>query len=456
MHEMRQFTRLGDNLLTSRDGRHVLRYDDSGTATLTDTASGEPRWRAGVSGTLLLGHDGALQVEDEANQPLWASDVRHSDALTAVISDDGDLELLSGAGVRLVNSRTGAVEVKALLGSAPAAAITDIAHLVRQGRHKRTVTRNRDGSLQVTEEMSGGSSSHTLSVWLARWFEQDGAELTWRKVPEARGASWRLVLADAAGALLWRDIGKGAPADVPPSAVYAYGGPELPAGCRLRNQSLTSPNGSHTLVHQEDGNLVLYCNFEQRAVWATDTWWAGNGWADLTDGDLTVRTMYGAPLWRAGTTGATRLVVHDDGTMVLDGTSWVVDRHAGCTRPGMNTARGDTLLRGQVLQRQSLTAPDGVTVFAHRDDRRLVQFAADGTWLWDEYIGGDERGYLALDDDGMLRVRTGDGLVAKEIAGPADALVVTSEGVELRRDGTPFWRNGKRVNRSPGTTGRRR
>lgn len=49
-------------------------------------------------------------------------------------------------------------------------------------------------------------------------------------------------------------------------------------------------SGTHTLVHQEDGNLVLYCNAAQRAVWSTNTWWAGGGWTELTDdGDLVVR-----------------------------------------------------------------------------------------------------------------------------------------------------------------------
>jgi hypothetical protein len=314
---------------------------------------------------------------------------------------------------------------------------------VKPGRYEFAVTRHRDGSLQVSEQTSYGSNGHTLSPWLARWLEQDGAELTWRKVADGRrGKSWRLVLVDARGALLWREASERAPAGVPPSTPYDYGGHELPPGGRLWHQSLTSPNGSHTLVHQEDGNLVLYCNSAQEPVWATNTWWAGNGWVELSDGDLVLRTMYGAPLWEAGTTGATRLVVNDDGTMVLEGTSWVFDGHAGCTQPGMNTARGSTLLRGQVLQRQSLTAPDGVTVFAHRDDRRLVQLAADGTWLWAESVGDVEVSYLTLDDDGMLRVRDINGSIAKEIAGPADALAVTSEGVELRRDGNPFWRNG--------------
>ena len=450
VHEMRQFNRLSDEPLTSRDGRHVLWYDNSGIATLTDTVTGENRWRAGVSGTLLLGHngvDGVLKVEGADNQSLWEAEFRHPKARSVVITDDGNLELLSAIGVRLLSSGTGPVEVKLLQNSAPAAAITDSAYLVKPGHDEVSVTRKQDGSLQVSEQMSGAgwSHSHTLSPSLARWFEQDGAELTWRQVAEKRGTSWRLVLVDGADELLWRDTSHDAPAKVPPSTPYAYGGHVLPAGGQLRHQSLTSPNGAHSLVHQEDGNLVLYCNSAQQAVWATNTWWAGNGWADLCNGDLMVRTMYGAPLWRAGAAGATRLVVNDNGTMVLEGTSWVYDGHAGCTQPGMNTARGNTLLRGQVLQRQSLTAPDGVTVFAHRDDRRLVQFAADGTWLWDEYVWDAERSYLILDEDGMLRVRDIDGGIAMEIAGPADALVVTSEGAELRRGVKPFWRNGKRV-----------
>jgi hypothetical protein len=47
MHRIGQFSRLRDEPLTSRNGRHVLQYDDSGIATLTDIATGEIGWRAG-------------------------------------------------------------------------------------------------------------------------------------------------------------------------------------------------------------------------------------------------------------------------------------------------------------------------------------------------------------------------------------------------------------------------
>ena len=258
---MSQFGQLHDDPLTSCDGRHVLGYDSDHVATLVDTATGEATWRAGAPGTLTLGYT-AVEVRDSSYELVWTSDLEHPDADALRVTDSGDLELLSTERVRLVNSRTGAVETAVLRGSAPVSAITETAHLVRTGR--------------------------------------------------------------------------------------------------------------------------------------------------------------------------------------LDGTSWVLDGHAGCAATGADVGRGDTLLPGQSLRRQSLTSADGTVVFAHRDDKRLVLHAADGTWQWDRYLGADDTS-LVLDDDGVLRVRGVDGGVVLEIAGPADALVVTSEGVELRRDGVAFWRDGASV-----------
>lgn len=82
-------------------------------------------------------------------------------------------------------------------------------------------------------------------------------------------------------------------------------GAEPGRGGRLRHQSLTSISGAYTLMHQDDGDPVLYSNPEHRTVWATNTWWAGDGWTALTeDGDLVVRNLCGAAVWRSGTAGA--------------------------------------------------------------------------------------------------------------------------------------------------------
>jgi len=382
---------------------------------------------------------------------VWRSGIIAPGPRSLTVTDAGDL---SGDGVRLLNSRTSPVDATAMLDAAPAADITDMRYLVREGKDRRHVTRNADGSLRVTTRPLIGGSIVTLPEPLARWLEQDGTVLTWRQLPDRDGTKWlTLCLIDDDDDVIWRQEMWDLSVMLPPAVPHAYGGPALGRDGRLRHQSLTSASGSHTLVHQEDGNLVLYCNPAHHAAWATDTWWAGDGWAELTgDGDLVVRNICGTPVWRSGTagSGAQRLEVDDDGSVALraaDGSVvWDVRVHAPCTAAGMNPARGSVLRRGQRLQRQSLTAADGGTVLAHRDDRPLMLFGEDGRWLWDQYIWDAERSYLALDDDGALRVRTDDGSVALELGGPGDELAVVPGEVQLRRDdGTVVWCNGRQM-----------
>lgn len=455
MHELIQFNRLREGEpLSSPSGQYVLHYDPEGVAVLTDRTTGEIRWRAGdrgrpAAGLLLLGNGGALQVENSEHETVWVSDIAAPGAWLSVITDDGDFELLSGEGIRLLNSRTGPVEATAVRDAAAAADISGERYLVREGKQRRLVTRDPDGSLRVTTR----EWIFTLSAPLARWLEQDGTVLTWRMLPDGDRKARTLCLVNADGELIWREGMRNLPTVLPPAQPHAYGGPELGRGARLWHQSLSSPSGAYTLVHQDDGNLVLYDNPAHRAVWATNTWWAGDGWAELTEeGDLVVRNLCGAPVWQSGTagTGAERLVVDDEGGLALldDSNSvvWQIRSGASPSAPAANTARGSILRRGQTLQRQSLTSPDGSTVLAHRDDRRLVLFGEDGRWLWNEYIRDAERSCLMLDDDGVLRVRAEDGTVALELGGPGEELVVVAGEAQLRSgDGTVVWRNGEQI-----------
>ncbi|GHF33868.1 hypothetical protein FHX82_005337 [Amycolatopsis bartoniae] len=342
-------------------------------------------------------------------------------------------------------------------GFAPAADITVERYLYRsrsKGVETDTVTREPDGSLRVSTSWG----HFFLSPPLARWLEQDNTVLTWQRVPTRQGTARHLCLVDEAGNMLWRESSASTTVTPPPAVSYDYGGPEMGLGSRLRLQSLTSPSGSHTLLHHDDGNLVLYCNGTGTAVWATGTSWVDDSWVDLTlRGDLVLRTSCGAPVWHSDTAdaGVERLAVRDDGTFaLLDAAGkavWRIDHHAPCTAAGHVPARGAVLRRGQQLRNQSLTSADGGTVLYHRagdgngEGTRL--FRADGIQVWCAPDSRAADSSLALDEEGFLQIRADDGSVLEQLAGPGDHLVVVPGG-EVRlcaQDGTVVWREGQHV-----------
>ncbi|MBQ0854747.1 Curculin domain-containing protein (mannose-binding) lectin [Streptomyces sp. BH-SS-21] len=457
MRELFQFNRLhADEQLRSPSGRFVLHYDAAGIAVITDTERDEVTWRAGTVGRLLLGDRSEVQVEAwDSYETVWLSGFAAPGARHLILTDAGDLELLNGEHARLANSRTGPVEPLALRDTAAAADINAGSYLLSEGKKRRTVVREQDGQLRVGEHWSnGGGGSYALTGPLVDWLEQEGTVLGWLMLPVngTKSKARTLCLTDTAGTVLWHE---GEPSRTTPvfaGAPYAYGGAELGAGGRLRHQSLTSPSGSHTLVHQGDGDLVLRCNAEHRNVWSAGTHWAIGGWAELTaDGDLVVHNPHGAPVWRSGTagSGARRLAVRDDGRVELldaEGRAvWSVDTHTSCDGPAVDTPRGAVLRRGQTLRQHALTSTDGSTVLGHHDDQRLVLFGADGSWLWYAHLGDVQRPGLLLDEDGMLRILDDD-TERPALAGPADELRVESGEVLLcRADGTVVWRNGEEV-----------
>lgn len=82
-------------------------------------------------------------------------------------------------------------------------------------------------------------------------------------------------------------------------------------------ESVTSPNGAHVLVHQHDGNVVLYA-YGSKAIWHTQT--HGRDTSHLVfqgDGNL-VLYGEGRALWHTGTYGkGEALAVQDDANVVV-------------------------------------------------------------------------------------------------------------------------------------------
>jgi hypothetical protein len=114
----------------------------------------------------------------------------------------------------------------------------------------------------------------------------------------------------------------------PAAPIYQRRGPasramgsQMLVGQTLRRQSLTSPYGMCTLVHQDDGNLVLYRYDREWALWASNTQGASVGECVLQeDGNLVIYDRDGRAVWATGTNGrpAARLSVLDDGFAVLE------------------------------------------------------------------------------------------------------------------------------------------
>ncbi len=340
--------------------------------------------------------------------------------------------------------------------SAPVGLITPERPLRRKddsGAVTHRIERCPDGSLLGVQTYM---SYPVAAAPLARWMEQDGAVLTW--LPQPQDGDLTECLLDSSGNMLWRRRSQAWTEAPPPARPHDHNGAAMGLGARLRCQSLTSPSGSHTLLHHDDGNLVLYCNGTHTPAWATGTDWIDGGWLDLTlDGDLVLRTSCGAPVWHSDTAGrgVRRLTVADDGALaLLDAAGapvWEVLDHAPCTETGHTPPRGELLRRGQTLRGQSLTAVDGGAVLCHQPGNGIRLYEADGyqAWVADSIRAAAE---LALDDDGYLRVRGQDGQVLEELAGPADQLVVVPGG-ELRLrtdDGAVLWRAGRYVFDGPG------
>jgi len=449
--------------LVSPSGRFALRYDAEGVPVVADRTAHRTVWRAGAdeqtpaAGELVLSGSVQVRLRDGGT---WQSTVAADGAHFLVITDDGEVELLDDIGVSLYDSRRGFIGPQPVFqDSAPVADITLKRYLYRKnssGAVRCTVRRKPDGSLWAT---NGNVSYPLCSTPLARWLEQDDTVLTWRQLPVTRGADLELCLIDRAGNLLWREGSAISTATPPPAEPHDHGGPGMGRGSRLRHQSLTSPSGSHTLLHHNDGSLVLYCNAARAPMWTTGTDWLGDSWVDLTPGgDLVLRTSCGAPVWQAGTAdlGVERLAVRDDGTVaLLDATGttvWQIADHAPCSAAGHTPPRGAVLRRGQTLRNQSLTAVDGGTVLSHQPDRGVLLHRADGILVWHADSRASGAG-LTLDDDGYLLIRSEDGGALEQLGGPGDHLLVVPGGeIRLRtHDGTVVWRAGQYVIDDPAT-----
>jgi hypothetical protein len=111
------------------------------------------------------------------------------------------------------------------------------------------------------------------------------------------------------------------------------------------NQYLASADGSHRLIFQPDGNLVLQRQSDMTQLWSTNT--GGQNGQRLmlgADGNLTVQTYGKAAAWTSNTRGnrVSRLTLRNDGNLVMVDTA---NKEVWATR---TTSRQVSTLAGSV------------------------------------------------------------------------------------------------------------
>jgi hypothetical protein len=221
------------------------------------------------------------------------------------------------------------------------------------------------------------------------------------------------------------------PTPSPADTDYMFGGQQLTAG-----QWLMSPDRTHGLAFQADGNLVAY-GPNYRPLWSSGTY--GNPGAVFTfqpDGNAVIYAANGAVLWHAGTYGnpGASLQLHNDGNVVIYRSNFSAAWHSGGERTGFYP--GVWLLPGQqvtsangrywlILQRDGnvvVYARDGRPIFftgsynstslTLQPDGNLVAYRANGTAAWNS--GTWREGSLRLDvqNDGNVVLYRGDGSAA--------------------------------------------
>jgi hypothetical protein len=225
-------------------------------------------------------------------------------------------------------------------------------------------------------------------------------------------------------------------------------GHEMRVGQTLRRQSLTSPSGRYTLVHQDDGNLVLYSNTQLNACWASGTDGSGAQICALReDAGLVILHSDGRQAWSSGTTGpVARLMVRDDGDVVLEDSAGAVVWSSGTAVvvPEGPVAIGDRMEPGQTLGRQSLTSASGRYTLVHQDDGDLVLYDNTGrgrVWASGTQWSGTARCLLHRDGNLAIYDKRARVVWSTETAGhPGSVLTVRDDGLALTTpDGDVVW-----------------
>ncbi|KAG5675409.1 hypothetical protein PVAND_005317 [Polypedilum vanderplanki] len=93
----------------------------------------------------------------------------------------------------------------------------------------------------------------------------------------------------------------------------------LPGYCLIKGSSIRSSNECFLLSLQGDGNLVLYRDSDNQAIWSSGTFLTKSSMACIQeDGDFAILDKSGKVLWNAGIRNNknSQIILQDDGNLV--------------------------------------------------------------------------------------------------------------------------------------------
>jgi hypothetical protein len=181
-------------------------------------------------------------------------------------------------------------------------------------------------------------------------------------------------------------------------------GQSLPTG-----KYLLSPWGLYRLVNQYDGNVVLYQNGSNVALWASNT--AGKATTNLvmqSDGNLVLYNGT-SPVWASNTSGKgnSYFRMQDDGNAVI----YKCNTTPAVSTWATNTNNNSVLQPGASLARgASLTSINKTYRFNHQADGNVVLYH-DTNAIWATNTNGRATTSLNMQTDGNLVLYNGSAVV---------------------------------------------
>ena len=232
---------------------------------------------------------------------------------------------------------------------------------------------------------------------------------------------------------------------VPTSPIY---GGEINEGTLLKpGQIVYSAAGTHELVMQDDGNLVLYNVTNGAAVWNSGTHGNAGAYAVFqTDGNFVVYSASGKALWFSSTNGVSYsqyLAVQDDGNMVIYRPYYPIFATGTATAGMASSSSGSAVWKGDIAISggQSFASGNGANVFVMQGDGNLV-LLRQGVAVWNSGTFGHSGASAVMQGDGNLVVYNAGGapLWSSSTGGnPGAAAYIQDDGNVVIYTQLPRW-----------------